>query len=532
MAGDNPAAEKSTDEPKAFALDHIHGDALDAETLSAVLANSLSGIAIAELVRTPEGTPDDVRFIAVNESFETHTGVAASGLVGTLASSIVPDFNRTSLFSMYVDVVESGQQLWTDHYFEPLRRHWHIKAYPLPKKDCFVANVIDISHLEAQQNSLAATRQMFHTAFDAAHHIMFIMSKDGAILDLNRAARRYFNQEGPVPENTTCYQLHDQQEPCPGCPVPKALRRKTAQSRQLQSPLNQRYYECTANPVLDSDGAVTNIVMALHDITAHKEREIFLEKARQEAQNAAEMKSQFLSNCSHELRTPLNAILGFSQLMLEDNLDEKHHDWLQYINRSGNVLLALINNILTFSRIDKESFSMIEQKTELRHLVETLIELAAQTLREKTEDAEIILDWDDTLPQYIFADTFYLKQLFFSVLQNAVKFGENRTIHCKVERFIHTPDRPMLRFSVTDQGPGISDDLLKSIFSPFVQGDGSVRRRYGGLGIGLPVAHAIAQRMGGSIRCDNTSAKGSTFTVEVALQDALSATTLEQFNRV
>jgi signal transduction histidine kinase/CheY-like chemotaxis protein len=235
-----------------------------------------------------------------------------------------------------------------------------------------------------------------------------------------------------------------------------------------------------------------------------------LQAANQELARANKLKSEFLANVSHELRTPLSAIIGFSQILLDGIDGPVNEDQLQditQVNKSGQSLLALINQILDLSKIEAGKMELSLERVELPTLIDSVLDSISPLAQEKglRIDTRFALG----LPA-VEADAGRLKQIIINLLSNAVKFTERGHIEVLAQ-----PSGRMVRIAVKDTGIGISDDSQKVIFEEFVQGDGSSTRRHGGTGLGLSIVRRLVEMHGGAITVVSEPGVGSTFTFTV-----------------
>ncbi|MBW4614093.1 MAG: response regulator [Desmonostoc vinosum HA7617-LM4] len=245
-----------------------------------------------------------------------------------------------------------------------------------------------------------------------------------------------------------------------------------------------------------------------------------LEVKAQEAETANSAKSQFLANMSHELRTPLNAILGFAQLMERDKmLNFQQRESLATINRSGEHLLRLINDVLEMSKIEAGRTILNYETFDLHHLLRTLQDMFK--LRASVKNLSLQFYLDPNLPRYIFADEGKFRQILINLLGNAIKFTEKGgvSLRATVKQWnINNLDKNLciLCFEVEDTGKGISSDEIDKIFDPFVQTTSGAQTR-GGTGLGLAISRQFVQLMEGNISVKSILHKGSNFSFEVTV---------------
>jgi|GEM_PF-154888 len=276
--------------------------------------------------------------------------------------------------------------------------------------------------------------------------------------------------------------------------------------------------ELTISPVFDSEHHLTHFVGVQKDITASKLSEIELKKAMEAAESANRSKSQFFANMSHELRTPLNGIMGFSQLLLRDpQMTAEQHTSLNTINRSGEHLLSLINDVLTMSKIEAGAITYDPKDINLLHLCDDLQDLFS--LQATSKNLSLQFDLDPQVPQFVKTDGQKLKQILINLLGNALKFTEQGSVDC----LIHwTPADPTsqsypLHFTVRDTGPGIPADLRQTLFEPFAQNP-STRDKYTGTGLGLSICKKFVQLMGGEITIDSQAGQGTSFNFYILVE--------------
>lgn len=260
----------------------------------------------------------------------------------------------------------------------------------------------------------------------------------------------------------------------------------------------------------DRDRKLQGVFAAARDVTERKRYE-------QSLQQANRAKSVFLANMSHEIRTPMNAILGFSQLMLRDqDLTPRQCQYLGTINRSGEHLLALINDILEMSKIEAGRTTLNLSTFDLPALLKDL----EMMFRVRTDEKKISFSVETIgdVPKYIVTDINKLRQVFINVLGNAVKFTEHGGVSLRVRADRQDANGPFLRVEIEDTGPGISADDQDKLFRHFEQTK-TGQQAGTGTGLGLAISQEFVRLMGGAITVNSEVGKGSVFIIHLPLKE-------------
>lgn len=241
-----------------------------------------------------------------------------------------------------------------------------------------------------------------------------------------------------------------------------------------------------------------------------KERYRQMSELREIADNANKAKSEFLANMSHEIRTPMNAILGMNYLISKTSLDEKQRDFNNKIETSAKNLLRIIDDILDFSKIEAGKLTL-----EVTHLyLEELIADIAATVNiklQKKPEVELVTYIDPKIPPVLMGDSVRLRQVLLNLTDNAAKFTEKGEIKIEVTAAQKMSYGAILRFSVKDNGIGLSEEAIKNLFQPFQQADVSTTRKYGGTGLGLAICRNIVHLMDGELTVKSIAGQGSDF---------------------
>jgi PAS domain S-box-containing protein len=260
------------------------------------------------------------------------------------------------------------------------------------------------------------------------------------------------------------------------------------------------------SPIIDDRGKITHFVAIAEDISEKKKNEEELIKAKEKAEESDRLKSAFLANISHEIRTPMNGILGFAELLKEPDLaPENQKEFLEVIEKSGQRMLNIINDLIDISKIEAGETTLRIRKTNINRMLHELHLFFMPEASNKNICIDFHCDFT-VIESVIETDTTKLNQVLTNLIKNALKFTEKGSIN-----FGYHKKEKMLEFFVSDTGPGISHDQKELIFERFRQSSLNLTRKYEGAGLGLAISKAYIEILGGSIWLESELGKGSTF---------------------
>lgn len=259
---------------------------------------------------------------------------------------------------------------------------------------------------------------------------------------------------------------------------------------------------------------IPSLVIFINAIESAIKRSIMdaeLESAKIKAEEANEMKSQFISNMSHEIRTPLNAILGYTTLLEDYIQEDKAVKYLKAVQKAGNNLLWIISDILDLSKIEAGKLELQPEFIDVSHVLEEIKEIFTVKLEEKHLAMDMHIETTESIEVKL--DEVRIRQILFNIIGNAVKFTESGNIDVKVQIIKQSDSIVTLKFVIADTGVGISEQNQNFIFEQFNQG-GQSNKKYGGTGLGLAITKRLVEMMGGTIKVTSKVGKGSQFSID------------------
>ena len=280
----------------------------------------------------------------------------------------------------------------------------------------------------------------------------------------------------------------------------------------IRTPNGPRWFSWIELSVRDKDNGTVSHRAIARDITARKRAESSIITARERAEYASQAKSRFLATVSHEIRTPMNGIMGMAKLLADTSLSPEQRTYVGAISTSASALLALIDDLLDYSKIEAGRFEPEPQPMSPRELTDNVVELLAARAYGKGIGLGSHVAPD--VPATISADPGRVRQVLLNLIGNAVKFTDVGGVLIDVSR-VRTQTTDRIRFRVSDTGPGLREADMERIFEEFEQADGTSTRTHGGAGLGLAISRRLVTAMGGTISLASELGEGSEFIFEI-----------------
>ena len=483
---------------------------------------------------------DDI-VLDANPALEAILGIAPEELVGcNLADKLLPERDREKhrdKLRRYVETGEAeslqartqalalhadGTEVPTEISFQPLHFSSGRVLFTMNIRD-MRAQVAAEAELIAAREASEAQQRLLRTVIDTIPDQIYAIDREGRTVVRNLASAKYTGHE--TPEETVG---KTSRELVPASVAEQTWKAQMEIMRTGEAVINREVrstddgepatYLVTRVPLVEASGEVSGLVGVLRDVTAQKTAERELVAAKEAAEAATRAKSEFLANMSHEIRTPMNGVIGMTSLLMDTRLDREQQDFVNTIRASGDALLTIINDILDFSKIEAGMLDLEEHPFDLRHAIESALDLVAQAAADKHVELAYIIE--EGVPSAVVGDVTRLRQVLVNLLSNAVKFTEQGSVCVRVHAIPSDAEegaRVELAFAVEDTGIGIAPEKLDAVFESFSQADSSTTRQFGGTGLGLTICTRLVEMMGGEIGVESVLGEGSTFRFTVSV---------------
>ena len=391
-------------------------------------------------------------------------------------------------------------------------------------------NYEEFKELAASANKMIKERNHFFDALiqeqillrsliDAVPNLIFYKDRDSVYIGCNHAFAEYMGHTESEIIGHTDMELLGAEMATPYHETDRLLleTRKLLINEELITypDGSQLRYETIKTTFNDINGNVQGIIGISHDITARYEMEEQLKIAKEKAEESNRLKTAFLANMSHEIRTPLNAIIGFSNLLVYDDLETEDKEiYSRLITQSGDSLANLINDIVDMAKIESGQVDVENNEFKVNELMSDILIIYHERIIQMEFPVSVKYDPDPLFPELeLYSDRFRIDQVLVNLLNNAMKFSEQGEI-----TFGYRVKNDYCNFFVKDQGIGILEENLKKIFEVFTQVDGTYSRQYGGVGLGLSISKRLITLMNGEIWVESQHGVGSTFTFSIPLK--------------
>ena len=476
------------------------------------------GFCLVEVLFDQNETAIDHRFLEVNPMFEQQTGLKQA--IGKTARELVPEL-EDFWFEIYGRVALTGEPVRFENAAEGMNRWFDVYAFRVEESEKRKVAILfrDVTERKRTDEELRQKNAILNVINESAPTPIFVKDRAGRIIYANPATLEVL---GMTADQVIGHRDRDIYPANLGTAVSDNDQRimETGQTEVVEeSPDGIRTFLSTKAPYRNEAGEVIGLIGIANDITdrvqLERDREHILQQeqsAREAAEKANRIKDEFLAVLSHELRTPLNPILGWTRLLQNGRLSpERTAEALNTIERNAKLQTQLIDDLLDISRLMRGKLVLNREPANLA----SVLSAATETIQLAAEAKQIIVEQQfDQSDYFVSGDAGRLQQVFWNLLSNAVKFTPEQgqvTIHM-------TQTGHQVQVQIIDTGKGISPSFLPYLFEYFRQEDGSITRKFGGLGLGLAIARQIVEFHGGTISAKSGEEnQGATFTVRLPL---------------
>lgn len=471
----------------------------------------------------------DYRITDINNSFLIKTGEKREKIVGRNCHDVIYGYKRPCAFEDQIcplnSILSTGENVQTIHKQvkeDGSIQYTSIIASPLKDSDGNITKIVeairDVSDIHQAHEKIRESEENYRNLVENLNDIVFNIDLDGN-----------FTYLSPIIEKISGYKIDD----IVGQPIEKFIhpddlpgfhemlkkgmeKRKESYDFKAIDKRGETHYISASGRVQRRDSKPIGITGIMTDVTDSRMMREELKAAKIRAEESNRAKSEFLANMSHEIRTPMNAILGFSELLLEEDLTEEQMENVKTIYESGDILLALINDILDLSKIESGKMVVNEEAFYLLEFLNSVMSLFRPKAEEKGLKLNLKIDKD--ISSQIVSDPDKIRQIIINLIGNAVKFSDSGKIDVSAKMKEKDDETDILTISVKDTGIGIPQKKIEAIFDPFSQVDASTTRRYGGTGLGLSITKNLVELFDGKIRVTSREGKGSTFTFSIPVK--------------
>ena len=469
--------------------------------------------------------PKDYIFIDVNPYFEKITGLKKDNIVGKRVKDILPETEEYWV-ETYGKVAETNEPIFYQNYSKELDKYFNCYAFS-PEKNKFAVIFSDVTNeiklhnqIKEEKEKLAESEEKHRFLFENMTQGVVYQNEKGEIFYANESAaeilglsfEELYGKKSIDPNWKTVY---EDGRDFPGDKHPAMICLKTGKDVKnvimgVFNPIKKRFNYINVNSIPKFRNGEKNpyqVVTTFDDITEIK-------NAKESAEAASKAKSEFLANMSHEIRTPMNGIIGFIDLLFDMENDEEKREMLGMIYKSSELLLEIINDILSLAKIEAGQYELYEKKTDIYETFKVIANLQKRQCDNKK--INFIFDYDLNQENIILIDERPIIQITNNLLNNAVKFTEEGFVKFTV---INDDEELKLKIIVEDSGIGISENKMKRLFEPFVQGEEVLTKKYGGSGLGLTIIKELLRILEGTIDVKTEKEKGTKFEVEIPYKE-------------
>ena len=491
---------------------------LEAERIVKVSEEKFSKAFDNNAVMMTISTFEEGRFIDVNETFLDAIGLKRDQVIGRTSSELgfFPDIGLREQLKQLIRREGKASDIETTMINAKGKQflcNFSAELIDIQGEPCLLVVMTDITEKRQAEEKILLSEQRFRQLAELLPEKVFEADSNGMITFMNRYLLSFFGfDDTRFTEGIQIASLFSRKNQ----KIIKDYLKKSKSFPELPSvELMAQRSDGTQFPALThitavfENGKVNRYMGVMVDISVRKEQELELIKAKEQAEEASKAKEQFLSTMSHEIRTPMNAVIGMANILLQENPMPYQMENLTTLKFSAEGLMALLNDILDFNKIEAGKFIVNRYPMNLKTLVEGICNVHKHIAKKKGVTLE--LDFDASIPQSMLGDSLRINQILTNLTSNAIKFTDNGEVLIKVQLEKETKQTAAVFFSVRDTGIGIPTEKQKLVFQEFTQANYQTARKYGGTGLGLAISRQLVSLMKGTIELRSQPNKGSEF---------------------
>ncbi len=422
---------------------------------------------------------------------------------------------------------KDSRKVWLEAIVKPFKnRENEIRGIHVVSRDV-TQSINRQKEQKRLSNELREKTLVLESIFDTMAEGVVVIDKEGNYRGMNKAARKIYDV-GSVEDISETdvhppvfYSLKSKRELDPEeMPMKLALKGEKVDDFEVyvKGLFDEYGYYASMNarPLKDANQNIVGCITVLRDVDNSKKLQFALEKEKDKAEKAAQIKSQFLSNMSHEIRTPLNGIVALINFLTEKDPRKDQLEHLKLLKFSSDHLMALINNILDLNKIDEGKLELEYREWDLRKHLENILQMYEMNASDKGID--LLLKFDEKIKYKYCYDKVRVTQVVSNLINNAIKFTDKGKVELKVKCFEYDDEQCRIRFEIIDTGIGIEAEKIKNIFEQFSQADKSIAARYGGSGLGLAISKKLLELMDSDLELESEPGKGTNFFFTLTLK--------------
>jgi len=480
-----------------------------------------------EVVKAFENSNDPVsfldrqyRYLYVNNSYGELFNMSIDQIIGKRPDDLMERDIYVDIIKPNLDKALSGTTVYYQEWvnfpkFGP--RYMSVQYTPQYELSEVVIGILhvsrDITFQKRQEEDRIEENQMLKAIIRALPGAVSVVDKNFRIIETNKDKHINTLSDVNFAYGKKCYELfHNSNEPCPWCRLEEVLATGKAVSEitkqgDPREQITGKAWKIFLEPIINEQGKTIGIIEYGMDVTD-------LRNAKEAALDASRVKSNFLGNMSHEIRTPINGVMGMVQLLQQTELTDEQHKLTDFALKSTKRLSRLLSDILDLARVESGNLSLDPQKTNVIDLLKEVEQLFRPVAQQK--NLNIVFNIDQQLPVTILTDSFRLHQVLSNLLGNAIKYSERGTVRLDVDLVKSNGKKAHILFSISDDGAGIPEEKIRTLFEPFRQATNNYKKKLQGAGLGLAITKQIIKMMDGSLFIESIEGVGTD--VNFALQ--------------